>query len=513
MIPRVTSKGKSFKGAGAYFLHDLGKAKTSERVAFTHTVNMLTNDPEKALKVMAWTAEHATELKQVSGQKLTGRKAENPVYNYVLAWPEDQRPDPAHMTAFGLRSLKALGLQDHEAIFIAHNDTDHLHLHVIANRVNPETGIMAKLSKDQLALSRLAQAYEQEMGQVYCANRVANNRERGLGELVKAEKVERLINTPAYQERRAARIVAQREAGALAAGKVAANDAKARQARDVQATFDQKTARDDLQYRAREIVRPEAEEKRAADAAWADERAKNAAGDRTDAKSPKPRHAQTRMEREAAQLDAWRAQKLSLLSGRQADDVDTLMARQAAQRDQHAAQMNEAYGQYRPAQLERIKELSAQIKAKGIQRVVAQLTGAQADAQAELSALRATVRDGRARERVANQILAAEQDAERAARLAEHQGQFTALQERLAAVKGLYGAKRYDQAERAAVAKRGNEAELARFDREHPGVAPPPPAPPAAERDQDAGLSDAFGAVSSSPEATRGRDQDLDLDR
>jgi len=510
MVPRITSKGKSFKGAGAYFLHDLGKAQTSERVAFTHTVNMLTNDPEKALKVMAWTADHANELKQVSGQKLTGRKAENPVYNYVLSWAPDQTPDQDQMTAFGLRSLKALGLAEHEAIFIAHNDTDHLHLHVIANRVHPETGIMAKMSKDQLALSRLAQAYEQETGQIYCANRVANNRERSLGALVKAEKVERLSNTPEYQERRAARIEAQRQAGALAAGKIAANDAKARHARDLRADFDQGSARDDRQYRAREIALPAREEKRAAEAAWADERASKAAGDRTDTKSPKPRHAQTRIEREAELLDAWRVQKLSHLSGRQSDDVDALMSRQAVQRDQHAAQMMESYGQYRPAQLERIQALSARLKSKGVKRVVGQILGLDAAERAELDELRASVRDGRARERVATQALAAEQAAERAARAAEHSGQFQALQERLAAVKGLYGARRYDQLERAAVAKRGNEAELARFDRENPGVAPP--APPAA-REQETGLSGTFGAEALGHGKARGRDQDLDLDR
>ena len=72
MVPRITSKGRSFKGAAAYFLHDLGKAESSERVMFTETVNMLTNDPERAAKVMAWTAEHANELKQVAGVVSTG---------------------------------------------------------------------------------------------------------------------------------------------------------------------------------------------------------------------------------------------------------------------------------------------------------------------------------------------------------------------------------------------------------------------------------------------------------
>ncbi|MBB4375253.1 hypothetical protein GGD63_008102 [Bradyrhizobium sp. cir1] len=45
MVPKVAGKGRSFMGAGMYYLHDK-KAETSERVAFTYTVNLPTRDPE-----------------------------------------------------------------------------------------------------------------------------------------------------------------------------------------------------------------------------------------------------------------------------------------------------------------------------------------------------------------------------------------------------------------------------------------------------------------------------------
>lgn len=272
MVPRVTSKGSSFKGAGAYFLHDLGKSKTSERVAFTHTVNMLTDDPEKAIKVMAWTATHAQELKQIGGQKLTGRKAEHPVYNFVLAWAPDQKPEPSHMIEQGLKSLEVLGLSEHEALFVAHSDTDHMHLHVIANRVHPVTGLMAKMSKDQLHLSRFAQAYEEQGGKIYCPERVINNRARDRGQRVRAKAEERHANTPEYKERRAARVAAQRKAGKLAHEKLRAEGRRAEAARDMRASFDQASAHDDRRYRAREIERPPEREAKQAQAAWADER-------------------------------------------------------------------------------------------------------------------------------------------------------------------------------------------------------------------------------------------------
>jgi len=278
MVPRITSKGRSFKGAGDYFLHDLGKATTSERVAFTHTVNMLTDDPEKALKVMAWTASHAQELKQLDGQKLTGRKAENPVYNYVLAWAPDQNPDPSHMIALAEKSLAVLGLADHEALLVAHTDTDHMHLHVIANRVHPVTGLMAKMSKDQLLLSRFAQAYEEEGGKIYCEQRVINNRAREDGRWIKGHAEARQSTTPEYKAKRAARIAAQREAGKLAQRRRAGEEAKRQAARNVQANFDNASAHDDRLYRAREIERPPNQELLQARAAWADERTRQRTG-------------------------------------------------------------------------------------------------------------------------------------------------------------------------------------------------------------------------------------------
>lgn len=77
MIPRVAKMGRSFKGAGLYYLHDK-KALTNERVLFTHTENLPTRDPDKAIKCMAWTAMNAQQLKLRAGQKLTGNKLRFP---------------------------------------------------------------------------------------------------------------------------------------------------------------------------------------------------------------------------------------------------------------------------------------------------------------------------------------------------------------------------------------------------------------------------------------------------
>jgi hypothetical protein len=85
MIPRIAGGGRSFKGAYAYFGHDKEQT-TKHRVEWTHTENMLTDDPDKAWKVMAYTVYEQARLKEASGQKATGRKLQKPVFSYSLAW-------------------------------------------------------------------------------------------------------------------------------------------------------------------------------------------------------------------------------------------------------------------------------------------------------------------------------------------------------------------------------------------------------------------------------------------
>jgi hypothetical protein len=375
VVPRITSKGKSFKGAGAYFLHDL-KAQTAERVAFTHTENMLTDDPELALKVMAWTAAHARELKELSGQKLSGRQAENSVYTYCLAWAPDQNPDRAHMIAFGQRSLDALGLADHEALFVAHNDTDHKHLHVIANRVHPVTGLMAKLSQDRLVLSRLAQRYEQETGQVYCHVRVANNAKRERGAWVKAEKEQRQAETPAYQEKRAARIEAQRAAGQLAKEKEGAEQERASSARDLHAAFDRASAQDDRRYRAREIDRPAADEQREAQAAWAAERVKEREEARFEGREAARRSFMA--ERRAREWADYEAARWQALYDKQTERRDGLEQIQLLARQRFEDRLSVKYAQSERALDHRLAALTAEQGARGLKGLVARVSGRQA---------------------------------------------------------------------------------------------------------------------------------------
>lgn len=172
MITRIKTGG-SFKGAGLYYLHDKGTLDTAERVAWTHTVNTLHDDPEKALTEMRWTAYEQDYLKQLSGNKLSGRATEKPVMTVALSWAKDQEPSQAHMVSTGKEFLHFMGWQDHQALFVAHDDTEHPHMHIVLNRIHHETGMTLDDSFSRDRSQQWALRYEREMGRVYCENREA----------------------------------------------------------------------------------------------------------------------------------------------------------------------------------------------------------------------------------------------------------------------------------------------------------------------------------------------------
>ena len=117
-----------------------------------------------------------------------GRKLAKPVVHYTLSWAKDESPDRAEMNRAADQTLKALGLERHQALIVAHRDTDHPHLHVVANRVDPETGKAAKLGNDRLKLANWAERWERDRGGIKCPERVTNREKREAGQYVKDRK-------------------------------------------------------------------------------------------------------------------------------------------------------------------------------------------------------------------------------------------------------------------------------------------------------------------------------------
>jgi len=190
MVPKIIAKGKSFKGAALYLLHDKNRALSSERVAWTETRNLACNDPNLGWKIMAATAMDQDRLKAAAGVKSTGRKSDKTVLHLSLSWHPDEKEalTRGDMRCAALGALKAIGADDRQAILIAHNDEAHPHLHILCNRVSPEDGRLLQSSNDRLNLSKWAEAYEKERGKILCEERVVNNERRRDGEYVKGRR-------------------------------------------------------------------------------------------------------------------------------------------------------------------------------------------------------------------------------------------------------------------------------------------------------------------------------------
>jgi hypothetical protein len=139
---------------------------------------------------MAATAMDQARLKKQAGVKNTGRKSDDAVLHMTLSWhPDDAKGlSREEMMRAALGALRALRADDRQVLFVSHNDEPQPHVHLLINRVSPEDGRMLSSSKEKLALSRWAEAYERDRGQIRCEERVVNNAARQRGEFTRGAK-------------------------------------------------------------------------------------------------------------------------------------------------------------------------------------------------------------------------------------------------------------------------------------------------------------------------------------
>lgn len=197
--------GHSFKGLDAYCVQGSAEGGGAERLAWVETRN-LEVEPEHAWKVMAATAQAQAVLKQAAGVR-AGRASKNgPVLHIVMAFDEDEPTDREAMRQAADELLSVLGADpgrmrgkskplrrqfadEHQVVMYAHRDTGHTHLHLMVNRVHPETGINLPTSNDRLKAQKWALAYSERHGTAdKTPARAENMADREKGEYVKGEK-------------------------------------------------------------------------------------------------------------------------------------------------------------------------------------------------------------------------------------------------------------------------------------------------------------------------------------
>ncbi len=63
----------------------------------------------------------------------------DPVYHYQLCWRPGERPSRAQWEDAARKTVQDLGFGEHQFLVVAHDDREHFHVHVLINRIHPET--------------------------------------------------------------------------------------------------------------------------------------------------------------------------------------------------------------------------------------------------------------------------------------------------------------------------------------------------------------------------------------
>jgi hypothetical protein len=124
----MTSSGRRFLSLARYLVHGRAGDAETERVAWTAGRHVGTDDPELAARLMQATANE-------------NARVQAPVYHLTISFDPSDPVTPERMRDIAEHVLDDLGLAEHQALLVAHQDRAHPHVHIMVNRVHPETGV------------------------------------------------------------------------------------------------------------------------------------------------------------------------------------------------------------------------------------------------------------------------------------------------------------------------------------------------------------------------------------
>lgn len=206
VINPSASNGHSFKGLHAYCAHDQDRAQTSERVDWTETRNLATDDPSQAWKIMAATAGAQNDLKRAAGIRAGRPPKDGAVTHVVMSFDRDEQTDRDTIQSAADELLSVLGADpakmrgkskpkrrqfadEHQVVMYTHTDTDNVHVHMMINRVHPETGVLLPDSNNFAKAQKWAEGFSKAQGTDHKTPAREENREmREDGEYVKGER-------------------------------------------------------------------------------------------------------------------------------------------------------------------------------------------------------------------------------------------------------------------------------------------------------------------------------------
>ena len=141
---------------------------------------------------------------QMEGIAFLNPRCKDALCHYELSWPPGEMPTKEQWVDCASYTLSKLGYQDHQYMVVAHDDKKHFHIHIMVNKVHPETFKAHTPYRNWLTLDAAMRALEAKHGWTHTA-----------GPTRWDEESKQAVRT-SYSERNALRTTRQQPTGAAA---------------------------------------------------------------------------------------------------------------------------------------------------------------------------------------------------------------------------------------------------------------------------------------------------------
>lgn len=151
MLAQAERPTHDFFALARYLVQGKARPVHPDRVAWVLAHNLPSNDPELAATFMGATAQLSA-------------RCQSACYHLMVTWHPDEKPDEDVMREVAMRTLELAGLGEHQALVMGHGDKPHRHLHMMINRVHPETGRAWSTRHDYRRLDAIMRQLAGEFG-------------------------------------------------------------------------------------------------------------------------------------------------------------------------------------------------------------------------------------------------------------------------------------------------------------------------------------------------------------
>lgn len=97
-----------------------------EKCIYASARGFLTDDPD-------------TQAAEMLALSVGGVRSPDTIGHYVLSWRDGEQPTPEHVEEAVSVFMSELGLDGHQVVYGLHADTENIHLHLVINRVHPDS--------------------------------------------------------------------------------------------------------------------------------------------------------------------------------------------------------------------------------------------------------------------------------------------------------------------------------------------------------------------------------------